>query len=59
MQALSDPQLAVISGGIEKGTVCGLMVGAMVTSWVLFGPLVGSLVFMFTPMTCALDLGRR
>lgn len=56
MQVLSDPQLAVINGGIEKGTVCGFMVGVTVASWVLFGPLVGSLVFMFTPMTCAFDL---
>ncbi len=59
MQKLSDPQLAVISGGIEEGTICGFMVGVTIGSWVLFGPLVGSLVFMFTPAACALDYGTH
>ena len=54
MQQFSDAQLANISGG-DEGSICGAMVGATIGSWMLFGPLVGSLVFMFTPSACAVD----
>ena len=33
MRTLSDSQLVNIDGGIEKGTICGFMVGAMIGSW--------------------------
>ncbi len=55
MRTLSDSELMNMSGGIEQGTICGLMIGATIGSWLLFGPLAGSLVFMFTPSACALD----
>jgi hypothetical protein len=55
MLTLSDSELMKMSGGIEEGTICGLMIGATIGSWLLFGPLAGSLVFMFTPSACALD----
>jgi hypothetical protein len=55
MLTLSDSELMNMSGGIEEGTICGLMIGATIGSWLLFGPLAGSLVFMFTPSACALD----
>ena len=57
MRTLSDSQIVNIDGGIEKGTICGFMVGAMIGSWFLLGPLAGSLVFMYTPSACALDYG--
>ena len=55
MKRFSDSQLANISGGIDDGSICGAMVAATIGSWLLFGPLAGSLVFMFTPSACALD----
>ncbi len=57
MRTLSDAQLVNISGGMESGTICGVMVAATIGSWFLFGPLAGSLVFMLTPSACALDYG--
>ncbi len=57
MQRFSDSQLANIGGGIDDGSICGAMVAATIGSWLLFGPLAGSLVFMFTPSACALDYG--
>ncbi len=57
MQRVSDSQLATVSGGIDEGSICGAMVAATIGSWVLFGPLAGSLVFMFAPSACALDYG--
>ena len=57
MRTLSELQLANVSGGLEKGSICGAMVAATIGSWFLFGPLAGSLVYMFTPSACALDYG--
>ena len=59
MRQLSDAQMVEITGGIDEGTICGAMVAATIGSWVLFGPLAGSLVYMFTPAACALDYGTR
>ena len=57
MRTLSDSQLVNVNGGIDSGSICGAMVAATIGSWFLFGPLAGSLVFMFTPSACALDYG--
>ena len=60
MRELTEIEVAEISGGgIERGTICGFNVGAMIGGALLFGPLVGSLIFMFTPLACVIDYGRN
>ncbi len=56
MKTLSDSQMRTLEGGWpSRGTSCGFMVGATIGAFFLFGPIAGSVLYMLTPASCALD----
>jgi hypothetical protein len=58
MRSITRQEMSRITGGgYTTGEACGFMIGATIASSILFGPLTGALVFMYTPAICGLDFG--